>query len=252
MCGIVGKMNFNKEKINKEEILKMLSVIKHRGPDGNDFFIKNNLGLGHALLKIQDLTDFSLQPYESENYVLTYNGEIYNFLELKKELIQKGINFYSSGDTEVLIKYIEYAGLEETLQKIEGCFAIALYDKRQENLYIVRDRFGIKPLYYYMNNNKIIFASEIKSILTDNSVKRKFDLETVAISINCRLWMDPVKTLFKDIYMLEPGTYLKIDRYFNLISPCKGVKSVTLVCQSSKDSNDLSLLKASTFTIGLV
>ena len=218
MCGIVGKVNLNKRKIEKDDIINMLSVIKHRGPDGNSYYLQENWGFGHTILKIQDLTNLSSQPYKYENYVLTYNGEIYNFNELKKELIDKGYIFETSGDTEVLIKYIHCNGLDKTLEKIEGCYALGLYDAEKEEFYLVRDRFGIKPLYYYYDSDKLIFASEIKSILQDKSIKREFDLEAVAISFNCKLWMDPKKTLFKNIFMIEPGTYIKINREYNVKS----------------------------------
>ena len=211
MCGIVGKINFNNEKIKKEEIRKMLKVLRHRGPDGNNVYINNNVGIGHVLLKIQDLTDDSLQPYEYENYVLAFNGEIYNYIKLKEDLIKKGYKFKTCGDTEVLIKYIHCYGLDKALREIEGCYAIVLYDKENKITHIIRDRFGIKPLHYYKDENKIVFASEIKSILEDKNIKKQVDFETMAISFNCRLWMDPKKTLFRNIYMLEPGHYLRIN-----------------------------------------
>ena len=211
MCGIVGKINLNNKNVKQEEIQKMINVLRHRGPDGEKIYINNNIGFGHVLLKIQDLSNNSVQPYEFENLVMTYNGEIYNYDELKKELSKKGYLFYTKGDTEVLIKYIHCFGLEKTLNKIEGCYAIGLYNKESGEKYIIRDRFGIKPLYYYLDKEKLLFASEIKSIIEDKSIKRQFDLETIAISLNCRLWMDPEKTIFKNIFMLKPGTYIKID-----------------------------------------
>lgn len=211
MCGIVGKINLNNKNVKKEEIQKMVNVLRHRGPDGEKIYINNHIGFGHVLLKIQDLSDESLQPYEFENLVMTYNGEIYNYEELKTDLTKKGYVFDTKGDTEVLIKYIHCFGLEKTLKKIEGCYAIGLYNKDSGDKYIIRDRFGIKPLYYYLDKEKLVFASEIKSIIEDKSIKRQFDLETIAISLNCKLWMDPEKTLFKNIFMLKPGTYIRIN-----------------------------------------
>ena len=211
MCGIVGKINFNNKNVKKEEIQKMVNVLRHRGPDGEKIYINNHIGFGHVLLKIQDLSDESVQPYEFENLVMTYNGEIYNYEELKTDLTKKGYVFDTKGDTEVLIKYIHCFGLEKTLKKIEGCYAIGLYNKDSGDKYLIRDRFGIKPLYYYLDKEKLVFASEIKSIIEDKSIKRQFDLETVAISLNCKLWMDPEKTLFKNIFMLKPGTYIRIN-----------------------------------------
>lgn len=211
MCGIVGKINLNNKNVKKEEIQKMINVLRHRGPDEEKIYIDNNIGFGHVLLKIQDLSNESIQPYEFKNLVMTYNGEIYNYGELKAQLIKKGYTFDTKGDTEVLIKYIYCFGLDKTLNNIEGCYAIGLYNKDSGDKYIVRDRFGIKPLYYYVDKEKLVFASEIKSIIEDKSIKRKFDLETIAISLNCKLWMDPEKTLFKNIVMLKPGTYIQIN-----------------------------------------
>lgn len=211
MCGIVGKINLSNKKVKKEEIQKMINVLRHRGPDGEKIYLRDNLGFGHVLLKIQDLSNDSIQPYEYDNLVITYNGEIYNYFDLKSELIEHGYVFHTNGDTEVLIKYIHCYGLEETLKKIEGCYAIGLYNKTTKEKYLIRDRFGIKPLYYYLDAEKLIFASEIKSIIEDSTIERKFDLETITISLNCKLWMDPEKTLFKNILMLKPGTYLKIN-----------------------------------------
>lgn len=210
MCGIVGKINLNKNDVKKQEIMEMLDVIKHRGPDGQNIFIDKNVGFGHVLLKIQDLSENSAQPFEYDNYVITYNGEIYNYQNLKEELIKNNYKFFTCGDTEVLIKYIHCFGIDKTLQKIEGCYAFALFDKKSRDTYIVRDKLGIKPLYMYRDDEKFIFASEIKSIIQNKSVKRQFDTEVAVISFNCKLWMDPSKTLFKNISMLEPGHYIKI------------------------------------------
>lgn len=210
MCGIVGKINLNEKDVNKKEMIRMLNVIKHRGPDGQRVFIDRNIGLGHVLLKIQDLSGNSIQPFEYDNYVITYNGEIYNYQNLKEELMKSKYTFSTCGDTEVLIKYIHCYGLKNTLEKVEGCYAFALFDKKSRETYLVRDKMGIKPLYVYKNDETVIFASEIKSIIQDESVERKFDIETAIISFNCKLWMDPTKTLFSNIYMLEPGHYIKI------------------------------------------
>lgn len=213
MCGIAGIINKNKKRIKKKDIKIMLDKIKHRGPDGEDIFVKNNIGLGHVLLKIQDITSKSKQPYVYNDLVLTYNGEIYNFNELKEELAKKGYSFDTVGDTEVLIKMIDYYGLEKTLEKIEGCYAFCLYNIKTNEVYLVRDKLGIKPLYYYNDENRLIFCSEIKGILANN-VSRVFNLNQVLISLNCKLWLDPVQTFFKDIYSVKPGHYLKITNGF--------------------------------------
>ena len=212
MCGISGIIYLKNEKVQEKEIDKMNKSIKHRGPDGDGIFINNNIGLGHVLLKIQDVTDKSKQPFMYKNWVLTYNGEIYNFKELRKKLEKENYKFSTSSDTEVLIKMIDFYGIDKTLKMIEGCFAFAIYNKKTEQTIIVRDRFGIKPLYYYKDNKRLIFSSEIKAILQCDNIKRIFNMEKVLVSINTKLWLDRESTLFKDINSVLPGTYFIIDK----------------------------------------
>lgn len=212
MCGIVGEYRRDDKYVQKESIESMLNQIVHRGPDFGNLWVNKHIGLGHRLLKIQDLSQLSAQPYKYNNLVMTYNGEIYNFIELRDELKKEGYTFESIGDTEVLIKCFDKYGIEKTLNKIEGCFAIGLYDLVQDKLYLIRDRFGIKPLHYYMDNEKVIFSSEIKSIIENKTVKRKYNLENVIISLACKLWMHPKWTMFENIYNVMPGTYLEITK----------------------------------------
>lgn len=211
MCGIVGKYKF-KGNIESQDIKNMLNSITHRGPDYGDIWLKDNIGLGHRLLKIQDLSQKSFQPYKYGKYVMSYNGEIYNYQIIREQLEKENIFFESSGDTEVLIKCFEKYGVNRTLNMIEGCFAIALYDTVNDILYLIRDRVGIKPLHYYINNEGIIFASEIKAILQNKEVRKNYNLENIIISLACRLWMHPKWTMFNNIYNVEPGTYLKIEK----------------------------------------
>ena len=212
MCGIVGIINKNNVNVKNIEINKMNNAIKHRGPDGQGIYLNDNVGFGHVLLKIQDVTSKSSQPFCYKNLVLTYNGEIYNFEELKEKLISIGYKFDTVGDTEVLIKMIDCFGLDETLKQIEGCYAFSIYNIITKETYIVRDRLGIKPLYYYSDSNRFVFSSEIKGILECDNIPRIFNLEQVLISINCRLWLDPVNTFFKNIFSLKPGHYIKISQ----------------------------------------
>ena len=211
MCGIVGKYKF-KGNIESQDIKNMLNSITHRGPDYGDIWLKDNIGLGHRLLKIQDLSQKSFQPYKYGKYVMSYNGEIYNYQIIREQLEKENIFFESSGDTEVLIKCFEKYGVNRTLNMIEGCFAIALYDTVNDILYLIRDRVGIKPLHYYINNEGIIFASEIKAILQNKEVRKNYNLENIIISLACRLWMHPKWTMFNNIFNVEPGTYLKIEK----------------------------------------
>ena len=146
----------------------MTHALKHRGPDNIGFWISENrkIGFGHTRLSIIDLSKFGSQPIisESKRYVLVYNGEIYNHIPLKKKL-GKTVKFRGSSDTEVLINCIDKWGLEKTINLINGMFSIAVWDKLNEELYLIRDRFGIKPLYFSYKNNEIIFSSELKPII---------------------------------------------------------------------------------------
>lgn len=210
MCGISGIINFNNKKVLKKDIEKMNKSIKHRGPDGDGIYVDNNIGLGHVLLKIQDITDNSKQPFKFKNWVLTYNGEIYNFKQIRKKLEKENYVFNTTSDTEVLIKMIDFYGIDKTLKMIEGCYAFSIYNEETKEMIIVRDRFGIKPLYYYKDKDRLIFSSEIKAILECDNIKRVFNMEKVIISINTRLWLDRESTLFKDINSICPGEYLII------------------------------------------
>ena len=212
MCGIVGRFNLDNTSVEKDNINNMLKTIIHRGPDHGDIWVKDNIGLGHRLLKIQDLSEKSFQPYKYENLVMTYNGEIYNFKKLRKELESENIEFNTTGDTEVLIKAFHKWGIDKTLNEIEGCFAIGLYDTEKEKLYLIRDRFGIKPLHYYKDDKSVIFSSEIKAILSNENIKKMYNEENIIISLACRLWMHPKWTMFKNIYNIEPGCYLEISK----------------------------------------
>ncbi|MGM9849308.1 MAG: asparagine synthase (glutamine-hydrolyzing) [Bacilli bacterium] len=210
MCGIAGIINYDNRKVERKDIKNILKAIKHRGPDGEGIFIDSNIGLGHVLLKIQDTTDNSKQPFLFKEYCLTYNGEIYNYKKLRELLKRKGYTFNTDGDTEVLIKMIDAFGLENTLEKIEGCYAFCLYNKNTKKIQIVRDRFGIKPVYYFNDKKRFIFSSEIKGIIACDDVPRVFNINKVLVSLNTKLWLDNETTLFKNIYAVKPGHYIEI------------------------------------------
>jgi asparagine synthase (glutamine-hydrolysing) len=166
MCGILGVISFSANPIAKPEVQKALSYINHRGPDHNSIYEFDHGIFGHTRLSIIDLDSRSNQPFISEdkNYILVFNGEIYNFKNLRKDLERKGISFSTTSDTEVLLMgYIEEG--QDFIRKCEGIFSLAIWDRKKEELFLCRDRFGIKPLYYFFSNDKVIFSSEIKPIL---------------------------------------------------------------------------------------
>jgi asparagine synthase (glutamine-hydrolysing) len=165
MCGIAGIINLFDKKVDSSEIKTMLTKIKHRGPDDEGLFIKDNVGLGHVRLSIIDLSSAGHQPMFSNDgrYLIIFNGEIYNYLELKAELENKYL-FKSKTDTEVLLAaYITWG--EDCLSKLNGDFSFVIYDTQEKNVFGARDRFGIKPFYYHQDADRFVFASEIKAIL---------------------------------------------------------------------------------------
>jgi len=180
MCGIVGIVNLNKKPVASEIPKRMTDAIAHRGPDGEGHFFSENIALGHRRLAILDLSPKGHQPMHAQNarYTITYNGEIYNFRELRAELIKKGYNFYSETDTEVLLNsFIEWG--RNAVNKFNGMFAFAIYDKYEKKLFLSRDRYGIKPLYYAFFGNCFVFASEEKAIMEHPDFKREIDKEAL-------------------------------------------------------------------------
>lgn len=212
MCGITGIYNFNQEKVREEIIRNMISTLKHRGPDAEGIFLKKNVGFGHTRLKIIDLSESGNQPMcnEDGSVWLTSNGEIYNYKEIKKELQGKGHKFRSETDIEVIIHAYEEWGID-CLKKFNGMFAFALYDCNSKKLFLVRDRLGIKPLFYYVDDNKLVFGSEIKAILEIKSIKREINPEALHNYLSLNYMTAPL-TMFKNIFQILPGNYLEIKR----------------------------------------
>ena len=200
MCGIAGIYNFNKEPVSHETISLMTSILSHRGPDGSGIWHKGHVGLGHRRLKIIDLSDRAQQPMTNEDgsIWLTYNGEIYNYKELREILKSKGHMFISQSDSEVVLHAYESWDIE-CLERFNGMFAFGLYDRKKEKLFLARDRLGIKPLFYTVNHSRFIFASEIKSILEDKSFKRRVDKQSAydffSLDLTCFLSSYSVKSI---------------------------------------------------------
>ncbi len=212
MCGIIGLVDYNKDST---EILlnQMIDTITHRGPDstGNSFFIKESyqVGLGHSRLSILDLTALGNQPMIYDNLTIIHNGEVYNFKEIKKELVQKGYEFTSHTDTEVILKSFHAWGVV-CVQKFRGMFAFAIYDNKKEKLFIFRDRTGIKPLYYHHNDKLFLFGSELKTFYKHPKFQKS--IEPKALPYYFRFGYIPAPlTIFKDTYKLKPGHYLVVD-----------------------------------------
>jgi len=207
MCGIVGQVNLDNSRVSPAVLKKMTDVIAHRGPDGEGQWIEGNIGFGHRRLSIIDLSPAGHQPMISTDhrYVLTYNGEIYNFRELRTELEAKGYYFRSQTDSEVVLYSLAEWGTDALL-KFNGMFALALWDRKEKNLLLARDRYGIKPLYYFQNDKKLVFGSEQKAILQqpsfDKVINKKALLEYFTYQ---NIFTD--QTLLEGIHLLQPGHY---------------------------------------------
>ena len=212
MCGIIGQINF-KNRIDVDLFVKMRDTLQHRGPDDKGLYISKNkcVALGHRRLSFIDLSDAGRQPMCNENQTiwLTCNGEIYNFPDLKKQLEEKGHIFSSKTDSEVIIHGYEEWGID-VLQKLKGMFAFAIYDKTRQTLFIARDRFGIKPLYWYRDSNSFIFASEIKGIIENPAVRKEIDFSSLSDYFAYRYVPSP-KTIWKNIYKLPPAHFLELN-----------------------------------------
>ena len=210
MCGIVG---FYSDEKNKEPIIKkMADRIKHRGPDGEGYYTDEKVALGHRRLSIIDIEGGSQPMFtEDKSIVVVFNGEIYNYIELKEELEDKEYNFTTNSDTEVLLYGYKEWG-EELPKKLRGMFAFAIWDKENETLFCSRDHFGIKPLYYYLkksNPGEIAFASEIKAFLEYPEFEKEVNKKLIGPYLSFS-FTPTNETLFKGVYRLLPGTSLVI------------------------------------------
>lgn len=219
MCGIVGFINCG----NLDELTNAVSVIKHRGPDyqGVNWFDKHNTGLGHARLSIIDLSDDGQQPMYDKNNGnwIVFNGEVYNYQEIRSELSKLGYDFYSNTDTEVVLKAFGHWG-KNAITRFNGMFSFGIYNEKSGDLFVCRDRLGIKPLYYFHNNEQLIFSSEIKSILECSAYKKEPDYYALQTPVH---FQAAPRTGFKHIFKLEAGHYFtfkkgefQIEKYWDI------------------------------------
>ena len=224
MCGICGKLNFDGSKpVSPALIDAMTDVMEHRGPDDRGTYIGKGVGLGHRRLSIIDLSPLGHQPMTNEDgsVSVVFNGEIYNYLELREELLKLGHSFRSATDTEVIVHAYEEYG-KEFARRFNGMFAIGIWDGRKKELILVRDRLGVKPLYYHRNGQSISFASEIKALLIDPEISRKVDLQALSNFFTLHYVPGP-RTMFAGIMKLQPGHMMTVrggkvetERYWEL------------------------------------
>jgi asparagine synthase (glutamine-hydrolysing) len=215
MCGISGYFSV-KKSFDEKDAHTMADALNHRGPDSKNFFFHNYLGFAHNRLKIIDLSERGKQPMHSANdrFVIIYNGEIYNYNEIASQLKSKessaGFNFNSSTDTEVILETFALYGTP-FIEQLNGMFAFAIYDKKLEELYIYRDRVGIKPLYYYWDGADFVFASELKAIKALTKLNLKLNYGAIPQYLNLGYIPSP-HSIFQNVYKLEPGCFLKINK----------------------------------------
>lgn len=246
MCGITGILSFNEK--GKEYLYKISTAtysLFKRGPDGEGIFNHNNAALGHRRLAIIDTSNAASQPFTdaSGKFTIVFNGEIFNYKELRKQLESKGIQFRSQSDTEVLL-YLYISERENCLYKLDGEFSFAIYDHVTEELFLARDRFGIKPLFYYNDANRLVFASEMKALLAFDIPK---EIDTASLQTYLHLnYIPSPYSIFKNVFKLSAGNYLKINtkgriekkEYYSILHPAKKT-SVSNYTQAQKQLKEL-------------
>ena len=256
MCGIAGFLDSTKGK--KKIIKNMTNRIAHRGPDAEGFYTDEFVALGHRRLSIIDLSTGNQPMFnEDKNLVVVFNGEIYNYPELKEKLKKKH-TFETTSDTEVLLHGYEEWG-KDLPKKLRGMFAFAIWDKKNKTLFCARDNFGIKPFYYYQNDNVFMFASEIKSFLEHPSFKKEFNQDILASYLSFS-FTPTNETFFKNVYRLEPGYSITIkdgkitkDRFYKIEfneksrSYDKAVKEIADVMKDSVEHHMLSDVEVGSF-----
>ena len=206
MCGIVGVLNKNGSPINANQLLGMRDSLIHRGPDAGGIYINDNIGFGHRRLSILDLSEAANQPFHSscERYILTFNGEIFNFQEFYPELEQRGYHFKTKSDTEVLLNLMIEYGVN-CLDRLNGFFSFSFWDTQTKELTIVRDRFGVKPLFYYDDSERFLFCSEPKAIFK-YGINKEVDLNYLDELFFYR-HVSGANTIFKGVKRILPGYY---------------------------------------------
>jgi asparagine synthase (glutamine-hydrolysing) len=212
MCGIVGICDLRGgQEAGLHELQRMMAPIGHRGPDETGIYLDDGVGLGHLRLSIIDLQS-GCQPIHNEDQTLwiVYNGEAFNYVELRQELQEQGHRFYTTSDTEVILHLYEREG-PRCVERLNGQFAFAIWDRVNRELFLARDRVGIRPVHYTVHNGRLLFASEIKSLFALPGLRR--ELDPVSLDQIFTFWsVLPGRTAFRDIYELPPGHYLKVSR----------------------------------------
>lgn len=243
MCGIAGIWNLNNKTLERDSLIRFTDSLSERGPDGAGYTIleNNTLGLGHRRLSILDLSDAGKQPmkYAENDYVITFNGEIYNFIEIRAELKNKGYSFRTESDTEVLLAAYHHWG-KACLTKLNGMFAFVIWDKKRELLFAARDRFGVKPLHYvFIFAELFAFASETFAFDYLDNFQRKTDERKLSIAlVNPDYLEGSGHTIFQNIFQLLPGHYMELKRDTTRVIQHKWWETLTHVKPVSGNYNE--------------
>ena len=209
MCGVAGIYQFNGKPVSMPTLKNIGLCMQHRGPDNFGFAADEKVGMTHNRLSLLDLSESANQPFENAKYILSYNGEIYNFAEIKARLIkQYNLEFRTTSDTEVLFYSLACDGVAECLKQIKGMFAFAFYDRQKRELHLARDRFGIKPLYYYRTADSFFWASEVKAIT--NTLNLLPDPVRTLLSVNGIGEKSGEYTMFQGLRSVKPGSFLRL------------------------------------------
>lgn len=221
MCGIAGIFDTSGKPVSSVLLQRMAAAVAHRGPDGEGIFTDREFGFVHRRLAIIDLSAAGHQPMATENgrFVIVYNGEVYNFNELRVVLEANGYHFHSRTDTEVVLKALVQWG-DQALNRFNGMYALALWDREKKELLLARDRYGIKPLYYTQVGGKFIFGSEIKAILADPAYRTDMDREGLLEYLTFQNFFTD-RTLFKDIRLLPAGSLLRLSSRIHGTAPVR-------------------------------
>lgn len=263
MCGITGYYLFKSDSsLNQEVLKKMSDKIAHRGPDYQGVFTNEKVGLAHNRLSIIDLSADANQPMVYENLSIIFNGEIYNFIDLKKQLIAEGFHFKTRSDTEVILVAYKKWGIK-AFEKLNGIFAFSIYDSILDEMIIVRDRFGVKPLYYQQTESSIIFSSEIKAILASGKVDKSMNYQ----SLYEYMWfVSPMgtNTIYSSVEKVAPGEYIHIKnnqlskhQYWNIdfnktliVSEDEAVNNIRILLEKAVERQLVSDVPVSVFLSG--
>ncbi|MFP5501369.1 MAG: asparagine synthase (glutamine-hydrolyzing), partial [Candidatus Sericytochromatia bacterium] len=210
MCGIAGILHLDAQPASQVLLRRMTDAIAHRGPDGEGQLVEGAVGLGHRRLAILDLTPAGHQPMPGAGgrYVITFNGEIYNFMELRAELESRGHGFRSRTDTEVVLAAFAEWG-EHAVERLNGMFAFAIWDRERRELFLARDRYGVKPLYYTLQGQTLLFGSEVKAILAHPDTRTELDRPALLEYFTFQNFFTD-RTLYKGVRILPAGTFMRV------------------------------------------